>query len=390
MAGMPERTIVTGAGDIRVWFVGPMIGRNSGHVTTQGEIVADALRELRYDVTDVSRLTNRWARLVDVVFALLRHLREIDVAVIQVYSGRSFVVEDIASLICSRAGIPIVFAYHGGNLPVFVRKAPRWSRRVLARGAAHVVQTSYLAGALGPIVGAVTEIPNLVRVEDYPFREVRRPRPRLVWMRTFHPVYNPAMAVRALARVREVFPDATLTMAGQDKGLKRDMERLAQTLGVADAVRFPGFLGHDEKVREAEAADVFVNTSNTDNHPVAILEAQAFGLPVVTTAVGGIPHMVRHRETALLVDAGDDGAVADAIVELLENEALCARLSTTGRAEVERCGFGPVTMRWVALLESVARRRGGAPGVRSATWGGQSEAAGTGRVDRHVRPGDGS
>ena len=85
-------------------------------------------------------------------------------------------------------------------------------------------------------------IPNVLDLDRYVYRHRRVLRPRLLWMRTFHPLYNPLMAVRVLARVRREVPGATLVMAGQEKGTGAETRRLVDDLGLGGAVRFAGFL----------------------------------------------------------------------------------------------------------------------------------------------------
>jgi glycosyltransferase involved in cell wall biosynthesis len=324
----------------RLCFVGPMVGANAGRVTTQGERLAALFAQRGYRVISVSKSPNRYIRLLDIIWTLIWRSREIDVQVLQVFGGPSFVVEDAASFLGRLLGQRIVMIMRGGAMPTFMARYPRWSRRVLARADAMVAPSNYLQRSLAEWGYQLRVIPNVIELSSYKFRLRSRIQPRLFWMRAFHPeIYNPAMAIRTFARVRQVFPDATLVMAGQHDEARADVERLAQELGVADAVRFAGFLDMEGKASEAEKADVFINTNNIDNMPVSIVEALAMGLPVVATNVGGIPDLVVHEQTALLVAANDDEAMAEAVIRLVRDPALAERLSTNGRAYAESCGW---------------------------------------------------
>jgi glycosyltransferase involved in cell wall biosynthesis len=338
----------------RVCFVGLMVGRHPGHLTSQGLIVADRLAGSgRYAVTTTSSVRNRCMRLVDVAVTLVRGRRRIDIVCIEVYGGLSFVLEDMASALGRLFGHRIVFVAHGGALPSFVARFPRWSRRVLRRADALVTPSAYLQRALRDVTCDARVISNVIDLEAYPFRPRRRLRPRLFWMRSFHPLWNPEMAVRVLARVRAAAPDATLIMAGPDKGCEARVRRLAEQLGVADATAFVGFLDHEGKTRCGMEADIFINTNRIDNMPVAIVEASAMGLPVVSTRVGGIPDLLAHGDTALLVPDDDDAAMAEAVLELLGNEALASRLSEHGRRLAERCAWDRVQHEWDRLFEEL-------------------------------------
>jgi glycosyltransferase involved in cell wall biosynthesis len=70
--------------------------------------------------------------------------------------------------------------------------------------------------------------------------------------------------------------------------------------------------------------------------PVVLMEAMAAGVPVVATRIAGIPELVEHGESGLLVPPGDPAALADAIALLLESDGLRARFGAAGRAKVER------------------------------------------------------
>jgi glycosyltransferase involved in cell wall biosynthesis len=169
-------------------------------------------------------------------------------------------------------------------------------------------------------------------------------------MRSFHSIYNPVMALRVLRLVRAVLPEATLTMGGQDKGLEPSLRREAVRMGVADAVRFVGFLDRAGKMREGEAADIFINTNRIDNTPVAVIEACAMGLPVVSTDVGGMRDLLSDGVSGLLVPDDDVQAMAEAILRLVRDPQLAARLSTNGRKLAEASSWEQVRVQWERLF----------------------------------------
>ena len=340
----------------RLCFVGPMLGVNPGWVTTQGEILADLLGEAGYGVRVTSHIPARLPRLADTLRSLVAWRSEIDLVVHQVFSGPAFAVTDAASLLCRALRLPQIYVLRGGALPEFAADRPGWVRRVMGRAAVIIAPSAYLARVFGrfpELAPRIRVIPNILDLVKYSYHHRSTVAPRLLWMRTFHDVYHPEMAVETLAELRHTHPEATLTMAGQEKGLIDAVRALAQARGLAEAVRFPGFLGPDDKAREFAAHDIYLNTNRVDNMPVSVLEAGAFGLPVIATAVGGIPDLLTPDETALLVPDGDAAAMADAVRRLLAEPALAARLSAQGRALAESCGWDAVRPQWAALFQEV-------------------------------------
>src|SRR5689334_10222298 len=92
----------------RLCFVGPLVGRHPGYVTTQGEILSDHFAAAGYPVIETSSHPNRYARLADIAATIIRRRHEIDVLVINTYGGPSFVVEDLASRLGRQFGHRVV------------------------------------------------------------------------------------------------------------------------------------------------------------------------------------------------------------------------------------------------------------------------------------------
>src|SRR5262249_29872473 len=155
-----------------------------------------------------------------------------------------------------RFGHRLVLWLHGGTFPEFMDRFPQWTRRVLSRANVIVTPSDFLARAVARQGFKARVIPNVIDLAAYPFRHRKVVKPRLFWMRNFHHIWNPNMAVRVLARLSASLPEASLVMAGPDKGMMPQVKRFAESLGLADRVRFTGFLDMNGKVREASGADI--------------------------------------------------------------------------------------------------------------------------------------
>jgi L-malate glycosyltransferase len=347
----------------KLCFVGPMVGATGSHITTQGYVLSGLFRAAGYPTLAVSASLNRYLRLVDIAATLIRRKRDIDIVLIEVYSGQGFVIADVASSISRRMGYKTILTLHGGNLPTFIQRHPNWARRVLRRAHALVAPSAYNARAVTQLGLQAQVIPNVIDLNDYPYRCRERVSPRLLWIRSFHPFYNPALALKVAAGLRVDYPETALVMAGQDKGLQGEMQMVARELGIADIVRFPGFLDRDGKAREGSAADIYLNTNHVDNMPVAIIEAGAMGLPVVSTRVGGVPYLLQDGENGLLVPDDDAPAMIAAVRRLLNEPELAKYLSSNGRLLAERSAWPTVRAQWEELFSDQL--------VSAAGYGGQ-------------------
>jgi glycosyltransferase involved in cell wall biosynthesis len=216
-----------------------------------------------------------------------------------------------------------------------------------------IAPSRYLATAMQAHRDGIDVIPNAIEVARYPTRTRDRARPRLVWIRALHAIYNPLLAVDVLARV----PEAHLVMVGPDKdGSRAAVDARARELGVQDRIELPGGVAKRDVPAYLAAGDVFLNTTNIDNTPLSVLEAMAAGMCVVSTSVGGIPYLVEDGETGLLVPPGDAPAMAAAVERVVGEPALAHKLSRNARALAERCDWSLVLSEWEHLLEDLGHR----------------------------------
>lgn len=212
-----------------------------------------------------------------------------------------------------------------------------------------VAPSGYLVDVFGRFGLAAESVFNFVDLSLLPYRERPNPRPIFLSNRNLEPLYNVRCALDAFALVRREFPDAQLVVAG-DGSERAALEARAETLGVGDAVEFLGRVRPDQMGELYDQADIYLNSPNIDNMPGSIIEAYATGVPVVTTDAGGIPYIVRHEETGLMVPAGDSEAMAAAALRLLREPGLAARLAATARQEcLDRYVWPSVEAEWVAL-----------------------------------------
>lgn len=331
-------------------------GRGS-HVVSRD--IAGALPPFGWQVFTTSHASGRTRRLWDMIRTTVSHRGLYDVAHISLYSGSAFAWAEMVAHTCRLLSRPFVITLHGGKLPEFAARWPGRVRRLL-RGAGAVTSPSrYLRSAIGPYCNSVTELPNPLDLRNYRFRERAQINPRLIWLRAFHRIYQPSLAIDILARVRREYPNATLEMIGPDKGdgsLQETQSRI-RDLHLQNAVTLVGAVPKSAVPCLLDQADVFLNTSTIDNTPVSVLEAMATGLCIVSTDAGGLTYLLDDGVDARIVPVGDGDAAGNAVLDVLRRPEYAVTLSQNARAKALGHDSSKILPQWDALLGRLAGTR---------------------------------
>jgi len=148
-----------------------------------------------------------------------------------------------------------------------------------------------------------------------------------------------------------------LVIAG-DGPERASLERLAGTLGLDERVTFLGAVGRSQLASVLRGSDVFAFPSRREPFGIALLEAMAAEVPAVATRAGGIPEFARDGENALLVPPDDAAGLASALVRLVREPELCARLVRGGRATTSLLDWDRLTPRYEQVYRRVMRPEG--------------------------------
>ena len=131
--------------------------------------------------------------------------------------------------------------------------------------------------------------------------------------------------IEAFAQIASKYPEWQLVLAGngsQDEGINKSV-----SLGIAKRVKFLGWIKGVDKDRVFRSASIFCLPSYAEGFPMAVLDAWAYGIPVVTTPVGGIPDIVFDGKNGLLFKPGDVNELAQKLSILIDNQDLSAKIS---------------------------------------------------------------
>lgn len=247
---------------------------------------------------------------------------------------------------CARAGIPLVVHFHGHDA-YSSRTLERYSpgyQQMFDVARAIVVVSEHMRRQLMDLGAPERKLRlNYYGVDTQllaPAPVASNP-PVLLAVGRFVEKKAPHLTISAFAKVHARRPEARLRMAGDGPMLGHCRE-LVERLRLTGAVRFLGPLDHAAVAGEMGNARAFVQhsmrASNGDSEgtPVAVIEAGAAGLPVVSTRHAGIPDVVIEDETGILVDEGDVEGMAAAMEHVLADPLFAARLGAQGRERVVR------------------------------------------------------
>jgi glycosyltransferase involved in cell wall biosynthesis len=272
--------------------------------------------------------------------------------VIHIFSASYFsflIAPTPAMLIAKLFRKKCILNYHSGEAEDHFIWWPRTSIPLVKLADSVTVPSEYLVKVFGKFGIPARAISNMIGEGQFTFRERTSLQPRFLSNRNLFPLYNVACILRAFAIIQKEFPDASLVLAGNGSE-RANLERLAWELQLKN-VTFTGLVAPSEMPKLYDEADIFLNSSNIDNMPGSILESFASGLPVITTDAGGIPYIVTHEKTGLLVPRGDHEALAGAAIRLLKDPALAAAITDRAYAETGKYCWSAVRKDWLHLYE---------------------------------------
>lgn len=293
------------------------------------------------------------------VATLLWRLPRVDVVHAFSASYWSFLLAPFPAMAIGRLyGKTVLLNYRSGEADDHLTRGRRTALPAMRLAHEIVVPSGYLVDVFARHGLRAVSIYNFVEIERIPYRERQSVLPHFLSNRNLEALYNVACTLRAFARVQAEIPDATLVVAGE--GSERpSLEALARELSLRN-VTFVGRTPPADMPALYDAADVYLNSPDIDNMPNSIIEAFAAGLPVVTTNAGGIPYIVSHDRTGLMVASGDDEAMASAALRVVREAGLATRLTSAARREcLERYVWPSVREAWFALYRTTSARVAG-------------------------------
>lgn len=247
--------------------------------------------------------------------------------------------------ICDELGIPLIVHFHGYDayrqdmMESFGVHYPEMFRKA----SAIVAVSNHMRDRLKAL-GAPEQKLRLNHygpdAKYFKYNDAGKNPPVIVAVGRFAETKSPHLTILAFKKVVDAFPEARLIMAGHGH-LWEACRILAKSLGIDHAVQFKGVLSHGEVGEIMAKARMFVQHSittplnDTEGTPLAVLEASAAGLPVVSTLHAGIPDVVIEGESGLLVNEGDIDGMAENMLKLLQDQNMASRLGKAGHERIK-------------------------------------------------------
>lgn len=201
----------------------------------------------------------------------------------------------------------------------------------------------------GIAAGHVTVVPPGLDHHAYRpgARDVRAPL--VLWIGRIEPYKRADVMLEAMKTIAAKLPGARLVLIGEGSA-RRGLEARARELGLADSVRFTGFVSEQEKIDWLRQAAVVVNSSEKEGWGMTVIEANACGVPAVSSDVPGLRDSTRHGVTGLLYRYGDAAGLAESVLRVLADDAGYRRMCEAALQWSAKFTWESVTDRFEELL----------------------------------------
>lgn len=341
---------------MRIVFFGTFVSAKAGS-TAASETIGLALAERGHDVRLVSKRNRPLERAADSLTKAAT--TSMDLAVLDVFSSRVVHQTALVARILDMRAIPYVAILRGGAMLERYGAIESSLRTILDKAWRTVSPSLFLKAGMSQHGYEVEHLPNPLHLDRFPYQVrdgIEQPI-RLLWVRSFSEIYRPTFAIQAVSELRKNGVAATLTMVGPDRGLMDTTRAEAEALGVASVVTFTGPVPNTELYHYYHAHDYLLNTTAYESFGVAVAEAAATGLPVVSAAVGEIAYAWEDEKTIFLVIGESGKDFAECLKRMMRTDTghkLYRRVSENARAKVEQFELLVVLERWDALLAEVS------------------------------------
>lgn len=331
---------------IKIIMLGDSLCKQGGIVTVQKLILEQVPPNIQIehiasagDGSGIQKIVFFGIALCKLVLKLLS--TEVDILHIHVAERASTFRKSIVTLIVLIWRKPVILHAHGPEFRLFYSKLPQflkeWISWVFRRSDRFIVLSeswkNYYINDVGLKPEQVVVLPNPAKL---PAQVPHRPNSDIVnfvFLGRIGQRKGSFDLIEAYANLPAEYKNrARLILAGD--GDVMQAQSLITTLNLSNYITVSSWLDSEQRDALLAKADVFVLPSYNEGLPMSILEAMSWGLPIITTPVGGIPELVTHSKNGLLVNPGDIQQLSEAMKSLIENDKLRLSLGSNARVTV--------------------------------------------------------
>lgn len=329
-------------------FIGTFLSKTRG---TKGiaETLAESLSKKNIYVKLVSSKENKFLRMFD-IFAEILFTKEPKVH-IDVFSGQSFRISELASLISKYRNKKIYLTLHGGKLPEFYTSNIHRFNKLFCNATMVLTPSLYLQKFFKNKGYEIKYLPNSIDINKFQYSWKTPVIPKILWVRGFAEIYNPELAVRSFEIVYNKYPNAKMTMVGPDLGLLPSIKNLVNNINLSNSISFEGSINNEDLYKYYSSHSVFINTTSYESFGMAVLEAASCGIPIVSSPIGEIPLLWESEHEMLITKDMSAEAFGDGILRIINDKVLAQNLSKNARVKSEQFSIEKILPQWITLIE---------------------------------------
>jgi glycosyltransferase involved in cell wall biosynthesis len=316
----------------------------------QGGKLFTVLKKDGYIVYKKSKLKNKILRPIDIALFLILQNKKYDIVIIQVASYKSFLINALTLIIAKMLNKRTISVIMGGAFTEFYDKYPRFVSQMLNKSTTLISPSKFIGDFLISKKLNVQYVPNFIDVSK--FRYLWKPTSslNLLWVRAFHDIYKPELAINAIHQLKDNFPDIKLTMIGPDLGKLSFCKNLIKSLNLSDQIQILGPISNNLLNSIFSSHSIYLNTTSYESFGDALVEAACSGIPIVSTKVGEIPLNWVHNKELIMVEDNNLQELVIQIINLLNDPTFQLELSLNARKKAENFDWANIRNSWHQLL----------------------------------------
>lgn len=323
---------------MRVCMIIPSFSAKGGIATVVSGYRGSDL-EKEYDIHYIETYCDggRLKKLIKAIEAYFKFLKEIIIwkpELVHIHSsfGASFYRKLPFVYLSSWLNIPIVNHIHGSSIDKLYTFASERKKKLVINNYKKCSKIIVLSKMWKDVFDEIIDANKIIVVENYSILHSANSKfkksGKEVLFLGFLSKAKGCFDIPPIVKIVSTYvPDVKFILAGDgSKNDKKKLYDLVKEYKVENNIIFPGWVINEEKERLLEKSDLFFLPSYSEAMPMSILEAMGYGLPIVSTNVGGIPQLVRLNENGFLIKPKDINGFSEALIKLLLNNDLMEKM----------------------------------------------------------------